>query len=201
MLAPPESGDTWLGLSPDPLPSGLVADWVVLPSCGAVVQFSGTARDHAAGRPGVDLLEYEAYEDQVEPRLAALASEMRERWADLGRIALLHRVGPVAVGEPAVVVAVSSPHRAAAFEAARFGIDALKSTVPIWKRERWQGGQSWGLEPQHISALPSLSEPAAAGRPPVGAPAAGPAGRPPVGAPAAAERPPVVAPAVPSVAP
>ena len=164
MLTPPLSGDTWLGLSPDPLPSGVVAEWVVLPRCGAVVQFSGTARDHAADRPGVDLLEYEAYEDQVEPRLAALASEMRRRWDDLGRVALLHRVGPVAVGEPAVVVAVSSPHRDAAFEAARFGIDVLKSTVPIWKRERWLGGQSWGLEAQHIAALSPLGEPAAAER-------------------------------------
>lgn len=170
-----------------------------MPSCGAVVQFSGTARDHAEGRPGVDLLEYEAYEDQVEPRLAALASEMRERWADLGRIALLHRVGPVTVGEPAVVVAVSSPHRAAAFEAASFGIDALKSTVPIWKRERWQGGQSWGLEPQHISALPSLSEPATADRSPVAAPAA--ADLSPVGGPAAADLSPVGPPAAPSITP
>ncbi len=130
-----------------------MAEWVVLPSCGAVVQFSGTARDHAKGRPGVDLLEYEAYEEQVEPRLRALALQMRNRWDDLGRIAMLHRVGPVALCEAAVVVAVSSPHRAAAFEAARHGIDTLKFTIPIWKRERWQGGQSWGLEAQHIATL------------------------------------------------
>ena len=124
-----------------------------MPECGAVVQFSGTARDHSVDRPGVDLLEYEAYEEVVEPRLGAIASEMRRRWDDLGRIALLHRVGPVAVGDPAVVVAVSSPHRDSAFEAARFAIDTLKATVPIWKRERWQGGESWGLEPQHIARV------------------------------------------------
>ena len=156
VLAPPASGDTWLGLSSDPLPSTEVADWAVMPGCGAVVQFSGTARDHSDDRPGVDLLEYEAYEEVVEPRLAAIASEMRQRWEDLGRIAVLHRVGSVAVGDPAVVVAVSSPHRDAAFEAARFAIDTLKASVPIWKRERWQGGESWGLEPQHIVAVPSL---------------------------------------------
>ena len=150
MLAPPDTGDTWLGLSSDPLPSAEMAEWVVLPNCGAVVQFSGTARDHSTDRPGVDLLYYEAYEDQVEPRLQLIAAEMRARWDDLGRVAMLHRVGPVAVGEPAVVVAVSSPHRDAAFEAARFAIDTLKTTVPIWKRERWQGGESWGLEAQHI---------------------------------------------------
>ena len=150
MLAPPDTGDTWLGLSPDPLPSAEVAEWAVLPGCGAVVQFNGTARDHSTDRPGVDLLQYEAYEDQVEPRLLTIAAEMRGLWDDLGRIAMLHRVGPVAVGEPAVVVAVSSPHRDAAFEAARFAIDTLKAAVPIWKRERWQGGESWGLEAQHI---------------------------------------------------
>ena len=130
---------------------------MVLPGCGAVVQFSGTARDHSVDRPGVDRLEYEAYDEVVEPRLDAIASEMRRRWDDLGRIAVLHRVGRVAVGDPAVVVAVSAPHRDAAFEAARFAIDTLKTTVPIWKRERWQGGESWGLEPQHIDAVPSAS--------------------------------------------
>lgn len=155
MLAPPESGDTWLGLSSDPLPSPEVADWVVMPGCGAVVQFSGTARDHSVDRPGVDRLEYEAYDEVVEPRLDAIASEMRRRWEGLGRIALLHRVGGVAVGDAAVVVAVSSPHRDAAFEAARFAIDTLKATVPIWKRERWHGGESWGLEPQHLVGVPS----------------------------------------------
>lgn len=156
MLAPPEDGDTWLGLSPDPLPASRVAEWVVMPECGAVVQFSGTARDHSLDRPGVDLLEYEAYTEVVAPRLDAIAAEMRRRWNDLVRIALLHRLGAVAVGDPAVVVAVSSPHREAAFEAARFAIDTLKTTVPIWKRERWQGGESWGLEPQHIVDVASL---------------------------------------------
>lgn len=146
----PEDADTWVGLTDGPLPVDAAARWAVRPDCGAVVLFSGTARDHAEGRPGVSMLEYEAYTEHVEPRLAAIADEARRRWPDLGRIALLHRTGPVEVGESAVVVAVSSPHRDAAFEAARFGIDTLKSTVPIWKRERWDGGESWGLEPQHL---------------------------------------------------
>ncbi len=171
MLAPPDPGDTWLGLSPDPLPSAEVAQWVVRTHCGAVVQFSGTARDHSTDRPGVDLLEYEAYEEAVEPRLAAIAAQMRGRWDDLGRIAMLHRVGPVAVGEPAVVVAVSSPHRDAAFEAARFAIDTLKAAVPIWKRERWAGGESWGLEAQHIVEADETSGPAVAGGDETSAPA------------------------------
>jgi molybdopterin synthase catalytic subunit len=67
-------------------------------------------------------------------------------------VAILHRTGDVPIGESAVVVVVSAPHREAAFDAAKFAIDALKQTVPIWKQEQWDGGQSWGLEPQHLVA-------------------------------------------------
>jgi molybdopterin synthase catalytic subunit len=150
LLVPPTEGETWLGLSEAPLPVGEVASWAVRPDCGGLVLFSGSARDHAEGRPGVHLLDYEAYEEQVVPRLAAVADEARSRWPDVGRIALLHRTGPVAIGDSAVVVAVSAPHRGAAFDAARFCIDTLKATVPIWKREAWAGGESWGLEAQHV---------------------------------------------------
>jgi molybdopterin synthase catalytic subunit len=124
--------------------------WVVRPDCGAVVTFTGTARDHAPGREGVERLEYEAYESEAERRLAAVADELRGRWPEVGRVALWHRVGVVPIGEAAVVVALSAPHRDAAFEAARFGIDAIKASVPIWKRETWRDGESWGLEAQHL---------------------------------------------------
>jgi len=147
----PTDESTWLAISHEPLPIAEASEWAVLPNCGAVVMFSGTARDHAVGRDNVEELEYEAYEEQVVPRLGEIASQMRSRWADLGRIAIIHRVGVVPIGESAVVVVVSSPHRGEAFEAARYAIDTLKSTVPIWKRETWSGGQSWGLEPQHIT--------------------------------------------------
>jgi molybdopterin synthase catalytic subunit len=149
-LVPPAEGETWVGLSSAPLPVAEAAAWAVRPDCGGLVLFSGTARDHAAGRPGVHRLEYEAYDEQVVPRLMVIAEEARARWPDVGRVALLHRTGPLDIGESAVVVAVSAPHRAAAFEAARFCIDTLKRTVPIWKREVWAGGESWGLEAQHI---------------------------------------------------
>jgi molybdopterin synthase catalytic subunit len=144
---------TWVGLTEATLPIGAVADWAVLPSCGAVVTFTGTARDHAEGRPDVSGLEYEAYESQIEPRFTAMTVEARQRWPDLGRIAVLHRTGPVAIGEASVVVAVSSPHREAAFEAARWCIDSLKATAPIWKRETWAGGESWGLDARELSDL------------------------------------------------
>ena len=149
VLEPPE-GDTWLGLSSAPLPVGDAVTWATRPDCGGLVLFSGTARDHAEGRPGVERLEYEAYEAQVVPKLRSVADEARARWPVVGRIVLLHRTGVLEVGEAAVVVVVSAPHRDAAFAAARFCIDALKRSVPIWKRETWSGGESWGLEAQHI---------------------------------------------------
>jgi len=149
-LLPPEDGDDWTGLSDRTLPVTEASAWVVRPDCGGVVVFTGTARDHSVGRDGVTRLEYEAYEEQVVPRLDEIAAAARERWPDLGRIVLLHRMGEVPLTEAAVVVAASAPHRAAAFEAARFGIDTLKSTVPIWKREDWSEGTSWGREAQHI---------------------------------------------------
>ena len=149
-MQPPTSGDVWLGLSGEPLPVTAAADWVVRPDCGAVVLFSGTARDHAPGRPGVEQLEYEAYEEQVEPRLRVIVDEMRARWPSVGRVVLVHRVGVVPVTESAVVVAVSAPHRDEAFLAARFGIDAIKASVPIWKHETWDGGESWGTDAQQL---------------------------------------------------
>jgi molybdopterin synthase catalytic subunit len=152
VLAPPQDA-TWVGLTDGPLSVGAVADWAVLPSCGAVVTFTGTARDHSEGRPGVRALAYEAYEEQIEPRFTALADEARRRWPDLGRLALLHRVGPVAIGEASVVVAASAPHRDHAFEAARWCIDSLKATAPIWKRETWEGGESWGLDARDLTEL------------------------------------------------
>src|SRR5438132_1388889 len=122
-IAPPKAGDDWLALTGAPLPVEGTAAWAGLPSCGAVVLFSGTVRDHAEGRPGVSSLEYEAYEEEVVPRLAAIAAEARARWPVLGRVVLLHRTGTLGVGETSVVVAASAPHRAEAFDAARFCID------------------------------------------------------------------------------
>lgn len=151
MISP--DSDNWTGIVEGPLPVSEASAWVVLPTCGAAVVFSGTARDHSTGRPDVDRLEYEAYEEQVVPRLDAIIEVARERWPDIGRMALIHRIGHVPVTESAVIVAVSSPHRDTSFEAARFGIDTLKATVPIWKKERWDGGESWGLEPQHLEEI------------------------------------------------
>jgi len=150
--------DTWLGLVEGVLPVAAAYEWAIRPDCGAVVLFSGTARDHSPGREGVEVLEYEAYDEQVVPRLSAIAADARIRWSTVRRIALIHRTGVVPVGESAVIAVVSAPHRDEAFAAARFCIDALKATVPIWKREEWSGGASWGLEPQHITEVDRLGE-------------------------------------------
>ena len=152
-LPPPRAGDDWVALSADPLPVAAAGEWVVRPDCGATVVFTGTARDHAEGRPGVHRLEYEAYEEPALARLRAIAAEVRRRWPVIGRVALLHRTGVVELGDAAVVVAVSAPHRGEAFDAARYAIDELKRTVPIWKRESWDGGESWGLEAQHLTEV------------------------------------------------
>jgi molybdopterin synthase catalytic subunit len=145
-----KTDDAWCVLSAEPLDGAAVSSWVVRPDCGATVVFSGTARDHAPGRVGVTGLEYEAYEEQVMTRLGGLVDQVRSRWPTVGRVALHHRVGEVPVGGAAVVVAVAAPHRAEAFEAARWAIDTLKATVPIWKKEYHSGGESWGTEAQHL---------------------------------------------------
>ena len=160
--APPEparsaalpTGEEWLDCVDGPLPVAEVSAWVVRPDCGASVVFTGTARDHAEGRPGVTALEYEAWPEQVVPAFARVVAELRDRWPEVGRVALVHRTGRLAVGDAAVVVAVAAPHRATAFEAARFGIDALKASAPIWKREEWSGGSDWGL-----GAVPPVRDP------------------------------------------
>ena len=140
----PSDVDEWFGLTADSLPIGVAYEWAVHPRCGAVVVFSGTIRDHADGRDGVEHLTYEAYEEQVVPRFAQIGDEVRRRWPDTGRIALLHRTGRLEIGESSVVAVVSAPHRAEALEAARFAIDALKESAPIWKHEVWSDGADWG---------------------------------------------------------
>lgn len=153
MLTPPPHAPEWVGLSSEPLPVAEAIAWTQTPDCGGQVLFTGTVRDHAQGREGVQWLEYEAYTEQVEPRLQALCDELRARWSSLGRIVLLHRIGRLQLCEVAVVVAVGSPHRPEAFEAARFAIDALKATVPIWKKESWEGGESWGLGAEDVAEV------------------------------------------------
>ncbi|MEP1126440.1 MAG: molybdenum cofactor biosynthesis protein MoaE [Ilumatobacter sp.] len=140
----PDHGDDWLGLTDQELPIGDAYEWAVIPRCGAVVLFSGTVRDHAEDRDGVTHLTYEAYDEQVEPIFVTIVEELRERWPDTGRVVLLHRTGRLELTESSVIAVVSAPHRPEAFEAARYAIDALKASAPIWKHEVWADGADWG---------------------------------------------------------
>lgn len=153
MLLPPP-GDDWVAVTSLPLPLGELACWPAVPSCGAVVSFAGTVRDHSEGRPGVSSLEYEAYVEGAQRAMTDIAADMRRRWPGIGRLALLHRTGAMTPADVVVVVAVSTPHRTEAFDAASFGIATIKATVPIWKRETWDGGVAWGLDAHYVGLPP-----------------------------------------------
>ncbi len=157
----PRHGDDWLGLTEHPLPIDAAYEWAVRPDCGAVVLFSGTVRDHAEGREGVEYLTYEAYDEQVVPRMQSIVDEVRVRWPTVGRLVLLHRTGRIELGASSVVVVASAPHRPEAFDAARFAIDALKAAVPIWKHEVWAGGAEWGTGSTELQEASTIDVPAA----------------------------------------
>jgi molybdopterin synthase catalytic subunit len=156
-VRPPAHGDDWIGLCHGALPLEAAYSFAVRPGCGAVVSFVGTVRNHAEGRADVTAIEYEAYTEQVEPRLAEVAAHTRRRWQELGRLVLLHRVGRLVVTEASVVVVASAPHRGEAFDAARFAIDAVKTTVPIWKAEHWAGGVDWGTDAHEVGGVAETS--------------------------------------------
>jgi molybdopterin synthase catalytic subunit len=110
------------------------------PASGALVTFVGRVRNHHAGRP-VDHLDYEAFEPMAEARLAAILDEAGARWP-LGRAAVAHRLGRLAIGEAAVAVVVAAGHRGEAFEACRWIMDRIKAEAPIWKHETWSDGSA-----------------------------------------------------------
>ncbi len=147
------SGPEWVGLTNNALPVDDALVWATTPGSGAVVCFLGVVRDHSEGREGVVGMSYEAYEDEARHRLTDVAGETRRRWPAVERLAILHRVGELALSEPSVVVVASAPHRSEAFDAARFAIDTLKATVPIWKREHWAGGSDWGARGQPVRSV------------------------------------------------
>jgi molybdopterin synthase catalytic subunit len=108
---------------------------------GAVVVMSGTVRNQTDGKPVVNL-EYQAYEPMALQVFYQIAANIRQKWADVNRVVIYHRVGRLQIGEISVVVAVGCPHRAEAFEACRYAIDTLKHNAPIWKKEHFHDGSS-----------------------------------------------------------
>jgi len=124
------------------------------PEDGAIVVFDGIVRNHSRGR-ATRYLEYEAYEAMALRQMEALAVQARERFA-IRNVALVHRLGRIEIGEPSVLIAVFSAHRAAAFDACRWIIDTLKQTVPIWKKEFFEDGAVWAQgEPFPADCAPS----------------------------------------------
>lgn len=140
-----------ISVGPDPIDPGALVAFVADPTTGATVLFLGTVRDHSPARGDepathdVTHLEYEAYEGVVEAKIGEIVAEARLRWP-LAKVAAVHRVGELGLGEVSVGVAVSSAHRTDAFPAARYLIDELKHRAPIWKKEHWPGGAVWVRE-------------------------------------------------------
>jgi molybdopterin synthase catalytic subunit len=126
------------------------------PGAGGMVVFVGSVRDMSEGKQ-VDFLEYEAFEPMALQKLREVAAEAEARWPVLA-LAIQHRLGHLEIGDDAVVVVVSCPHRGEAFEACRYAIDRLKEVVPIWKKEHGAGGQVWvggpTLVPENSTPVP-----------------------------------------------
>jgi molybdopterin synthase catalytic subunit len=139
-LIPPVSGGD-IRLTADPIDLAAVTAEVADERAGAIATFLGTTRVHSRGRT-VTHLEYEAFEGMAERELERIARSLKERY-DLCEIAIAHRVGRVGIGETSVAIAVSAPHRADALAACKDAIDTLKESVPLWKKEVYEGGEEW----------------------------------------------------------
>jgi molybdopterin synthase catalytic subunit len=147
-LIPPVAGgaDRKIAVLGTPLDAAEVARAVESPEQGALCTFTGHVRRHGQ-QPNVARLEYEAYVPMAEEVLGAIAAEIEREWPGT-RVAIHHRTGTLVVGEAAVVIAVSAPHRAEAFEGCRAAIERLKQRAPIWKKEIGDDGAVWvGLGP------------------------------------------------------
>ena len=141
-LIPPVSGGTanvWL--TTDPIDLNALVARVANDEAGAIATFTGTTRVHSRGRT-VLYLDYEAYEGMAEQELQRICDHLSGTH-DLRGIAICHRIGRVDIGETSVAIAAAAPHRAAAFDACREAIDTLKQTVPLWKKEVYEGGEEW----------------------------------------------------------
>jgi molybdopterin converting factor subunit 1 len=142
---PPVSGGGEVGvlfeLTDQPLDSRRLEAAVARSGAGAICTFTGVVRDNSRGHE-TTRLEYQAYPGMAESQMRAIAAEIAERWPE-ARVAMAHRTGVLEIGEASVVVSVSSPHRGDAIAGCKWGIDRLKETVPVWKKEFFAGGEVW----------------------------------------------------------
>ena len=138
---PPVSGGATTALVDGPIDIAALERAVVAPGHGALVVFTGRARNQSDDGREVIELDYEVFAEMAAPVLAEIAAEAEERWG--GAVAVVHRHGVVPIGEAAVAIVTAAPHRAEAYEANRFVIEAIKERLPIWKRERFADGSEW----------------------------------------------------------
>ena len=132
-------------ITEQPISTDEVVARVADPANGAVVTFIGVVRGVTEGRETL-YLEYEAYPEMAEKVLQQIADEIRARWTDIRKVAIVHRVGRLETGETAVVIALAASHRTQTFDALRYAIDRIKDIAPIWKKEFWADGAEWRSE-------------------------------------------------------
>ena len=149
----PSAHDDIIQLVREPLDLATLARSVRGPSDGAIVTFDGFVRNQSHGRRTL-YLDYEAYESMALAKMREIGKQLHEKFP-IHSVAMVHRLGRLQIGETSVFIAVSAPHRAAAFEACRFAIDTLKRTVPIWKKEYFEDGAVWA--DGEVPPLPSNS--------------------------------------------
>jgi molybdopterin synthase catalytic subunit len=125
-----------------PIDADSVRRRVENPGNGAICVFFGVVRDHALSGKATRFLDYEAFQEMAEAKMAEIAGEIRQRWG-IEHVAMTHRTGRLAIGEASVVIAVGTPHRKQAFEACEYAIDRLKAEVPVWKKEIGPDGEEW----------------------------------------------------------
>lgn len=128
-------------LTNEPLSTEVVTALVSEPAYGGIDVFIGTVRDQTKGKK-VQRLEYEAYEPMALSEMGKIAQQVKQKWPQ-SSIAIHHRIGNLAIGEAAVIIAVATPHRDQAFVACKYAIDTLKEQVPIWKKEIFEDGEVW----------------------------------------------------------
>ncbi len=128
-------------LAREPIDMAALASHVRAPEDGATVTFDGFVRNQSHNRPTL-YLDYEAYESMALAKMREIGAQLHDKYR-IHRVAMVHRLGRLEIGETSVFIAISAPHRAAAFDACRFAIDTLKRTVPIWKKEYFEDGAVW----------------------------------------------------------
>lgn len=140
-------------ISKEPINIQEVIDKVIQREAGAITTFIGTVRELTYGKKTLFLI-YDAYEAMAVKKLEQIGREIEERWAG-SQVAITHRVGRLDITDVAVVIAVSTPHRADAYEANRYAIERIKEIVPIWKKEHWEDGEEWVGNQLETKAYPS----------------------------------------------